>query len=187
MLKGEKPQSPSRASTHDPGLEGYSQERSTPPHLGGWRTLCHNLKQHFVSSDKDERRAVVMPKKLDKNKELLTTGDRIALAFAALAILRLPEPVQQYVNARDMLDIMAGEECWRQGYILGQAHHVLNTCTGFPLGDDNGASWNDDDVETLFDEAFGKRADLMAEEEAFHAFDKSKVFVAEDITRRAGC
>jgi len=166
---------------------GLQPRAFNTPHLGGWRTLCHNLKQHFVSSDKDERRAVVMPKKLDKNKELLTTGDRIALAFAALAILRLPEPVQQYINARDMLDIMAGEECWRQGYILGQAHHVLNTCTGFPLGDDNGPSWDDDDVEALFDEAFGKRADLMAEEEVFHASDKSKVFVAEDITRRAGC
>ncbi len=138
--------------------------------------LRRNLKLRFVSSDKGKRRAVVMPKKLDKNKELLTTGDRIALAFAALAILRLPEPVQQYSSARDMLDIMAGGECWRQGYILRQAHHVLNACTGFPLGDDNGASWDDDDVEALFDEAFGKRAELIAEEAAFRASDKSKVF-----------
>ena len=116
--------------------------------------------------------ALVMPKKRDKNKELLTTGDRIALAFAALAILRLPEPLQQGSNARNMLDMLAGEECWRQGHDLHQAHHVLNTCTGFPLGDDNGASWDDDDVQALFDEAFGKRADLIAEEEALHAPQK---------------
>ena len=159
----------SHASTDDPGLEGYSLERSTPPHLGGWRMLFHNLKRHFVSSDKDKCRALVMPKKRDKNKKLLATGDRIALAFAALAILRLPEPLQQGSNARNMLDILAGEECWRQGHILHQAHHVLNTCTGFPLGDDNGASWDDDDVQALFDEAFGKRAELIAEEEAFRA------------------
>jgi hypothetical protein len=61
----------------------------------------------------------------------LTDGDRIALASTALAILRLPYTLQQYSNAFDMLDILAGEPCGRAGYILGQAHYVLNAYSGF--------------------------------------------------------
>jgi hypothetical protein len=63
----------------------------------------------------------------------LTDADRIALAYTALSILRLPPMLQQYWNARDMLDILAGEPCggaWAR-FILSQAHRVLKVYAGW--------------------------------------------------------
>jgi hypothetical protein len=54
----------------------------------------------------------------------------IALASTALAILHLPSMLQQYNNASDMLDILAGEPCARAGDMLHQAHDVLNSYSG---------------------------------------------------------
>ena len=123
--------------------------------------------------------------KKQMNTELLrlTDGDRIALASTALAILQLPNPMQQYSNARDMLDILAGELGWRGGYILGQAHHVLDAYSGLIPNGHNDFEWDgcDEwraDVEKLVEKALAKRRELIAEEEAFRASDEGKALVA---------
>lgn len=67
-------------------------------------------------------RTAKLPEGLGALAKPLTDGDRIALASTALAILRLPFMLQQYSNACNMLDILAGKPCGRAGYILGQAH-----------------------------------------------------------------
>jgi hypothetical protein len=97
-----------------------------------------------------------------------TDGDRIALASTALAILRLPGPLQQFSNACDMLDILAGEPCGRAGYILGQAHAVLDVYSGFRPGGHNAYDWREtdedhDEVEKLVAEALEKRRELIDE------------------------
>ena len=93
------------------------------------------------------------------------------VASTALAILRLPSMLQQYSNARDMLEILAGEPCGRAGYIVGQAHHVLNAYSGFVPYGHAAADWKADqetcaEVEKLVGEALAKRRELIAEEEA---------------------
>jgi hypothetical protein len=113
----------------------------------------------------------------------ITDGDRIALASTALAVLHLPIPMQQYSNARDMLNILAGKPCWRGGYILAQAHHVLNTYSGFRPNGHNEFDWDkcDErraDVEELVAKALAKRRELIAEDEAFRASDEGKALIA---------
>jgi hypothetical protein len=115
--------------------------------------------------------------------EGITDGDRIALASAALAILHLPRPMQQYSNACDMLDILAGESCWRGGYILNQAHRVLNASSGFGPDAHNEVDWDKcnelrADVEKLVAKALAKRSELIAGKEAFRASDEGKVLIA---------
>jgi hypothetical protein len=115
--------------------------------------------------------------------ERLTDGDRIALASIALAILELPSPMQQYSNARDMLDILAGEPCWRAGYILGQAHHVVNAFSGFSPDGHKDREWDrcDEwraDVGKLVGKALAKRRELIADEEAFRVSDEGNALVA---------
>ena len=102
----------------------------------------------------------------------LTDADRIALASTALAILRLPSMLQQYSNAFDMLDILAGEPRGRAGYILGQAHYVLNAYSGFGPNGHKQVNWKTHkethaEVEKLVADALEKRRDLIAEQEAF--------------------
>jgi hypothetical protein len=60
----------------------------------------------------------------------LTLVERFALAFASLTIHRLPEGLQEWSNAYDMQSILVGKSCGRDGYILGQALHVLEGLTG---------------------------------------------------------
>jgi hypothetical protein len=113
----------------------------------------------------------------------LTDGDRIALASTALAILRLPSMLQQYSNAWDMLDILAGEPCGRAGYILGQAHYVLNAYSGFKPNGHQQVDWRTHDetraeVEKLVADAPEKRRELIAEQEAFRASDEGKALIA---------
>lgn len=107
----------------------------------------------------------------------VSDGDRIALASTALAILRLPLVLQQYSNARDMLDMLAGVPCGRPGYILGQAHHVLNTYSGFMPDAQKKVDWREHDetradVEKLVAEALAERLELIAADEAFEASEK---------------
>jgi hypothetical protein len=92
----------------------------------------------------------------------LTDADRIALAATALAILRLPYMLQQRSNAFDMLKILAGEPCGRDGYILGQAHYVLNAYSGFRPNGHQEVDWRKSDetraqVEKLVADALAKR------------------------------
>ena len=105
-----------------------------------------------------------------KLRKPLTDGDRIALASTALGILRLPRPLQQFHNACDMLDILAGEPCGCTRYILGQAHAVLDGYSGWRPGGHNAINWRNaeihDEVEKLVAEALKKRQVLIAEQEA---------------------
>jgi hypothetical protein len=112
----------------------------------------------------------------------LTDGDRIALASTALAIPRLPSNLQQYSNACDMLDILAGEPCGRRGYILGQAHYVLNVYSGLRPNDYQEVDWTMDEgtraeVDRLVVEALAKRRELIAQQEAFRASDERKALI----------
>jgi hypothetical protein len=96
----------------------------------------------------------------------LTDGDRIALASTALAILRLPRPLQQFSNACDMLDMLAGEPCGRAGYILAQAHTALDAYSGFRPGRHNTFDWRKthevhEEIEKLVVEALKKRRELI--------------------------
>jgi hypothetical protein len=114
----------------------------------------------------------------------LTDADRIALASNALAILRLPSMLQQHSNAWDMLDILAGEPCGRAGYILGQAHYVLNVYSGFKPNGHQQVDWkareyNYAEVEGLVAEALAKRRELVAEEEAFRASPEGQALMAK--------
>jgi len=135
-----------------------------------------------------------MKKSKTKNQTATIDGDRIALASTALAILQLPSPMQQYSNARDMLDMLAGELCTRGGYILSQAHHLLNAYSGFVPDGHSEFDWNGcvqwrADVEKLVEKALAKRRELIAEEEAFSASDEGKALVAslrERGERKAG-
>jgi hypothetical protein len=113
----------------------------------------------------------------------LTDGDRIALASTALAILQLPQPLQQFINACDMLDILAGEPCGRAGYILGQAHGVLNAYSGFLPDGHKHVDWKTDEktcaeVDKLVAKALEKRRELIAKREAFRASDERKALIA---------
>jgi hypothetical protein len=127
------------------------------------------------------------PKKQTRASHLpgggITDGDRIALASTALAILHLPGPMQQYSNARDMLDILANEPCSRAGYILDQAHRVLNTSSGLQPYGHSWFDWDEcselrADVEKLVAKALAKRSELIAGKEAFRASDEGKVLIA---------
>jgi len=60
----------------------------------------------------------------------LTQVERFALAFASLTIHRLPEGLQEWSNAYDMQSMLVGKSCGRDGYILGQALHMLEGSTG---------------------------------------------------------
>lgn len=101
----------------------------------------------------------------------LTDADRIALASTALSILRLPSMLQQYSNACNMLDILAGEPCQRAGYILRQAHYVLNAYSGFKPNRHKQVDWKTNEktraeVDKLVMDAFAKRRELIAAQEA---------------------
>jgi hypothetical protein len=63
----------------------------------------------------------------------LTLVERFALAFASVTIHRLPEGLQEWSNAYDMQSMLVGKSCGRDGYILGQALHMLESFTGRPL------------------------------------------------------
>ncbi len=60
----------------------------------------------------------------------LTLVERFALAFASVTIHRLPEGLQEWSNAYDMQSMLVGKSCGRDGYILGQALHMLEGFTG---------------------------------------------------------
>jgi hypothetical protein len=49
----------------------------------------------------------------------LTLSDRCALSYAARILYTIP--VSQWSNALDMVDMIEGKPCGRDGYILGQA------------------------------------------------------------------
>jgi hypothetical protein len=112
----------------------------------------------------------MLPRGLGELTRALTDADRIALAFTALSILRLPAMLHQYWNARDMLDILAGKPCVGAGYILGQAHRVLSAYSGWQLHGRH-IDWQAHEetraeVERLVAEALEKRRELL-EEKAF--------------------
>jgi hypothetical protein len=113
----------------------------------------------------------------------LTDADRVALASTALSILRLPYMLQQFSNACDMLEILAGKPCWRAGYILGQSHYVLNAYSGFRPHGHKEVDWRKHEktraeVDKLVEEALAKRRELIAEQEAFRASDERKALIA---------
>ena len=60
----------------------------------------------------------------------LTLVERFALAFASVTIHRLPEELQEWSNAYDMQSMLVGNSCGRDGYILGQALHMLEGFIG---------------------------------------------------------
>lgn len=125
-----------------------------------------------------------LPKGLGELGKSLTDGDRIALASTALAILRLPSMLQQYSNAFDMLDILAGEPCGRAGYVLGQAHYVLDVYSGFQPNGHQLIDWRKHEetraeVDKLVEEALAKRREVIAEQEAFRASDERRALIAE--------
>lgn len=105
----------------------------------------------------------------------LTDADRIALAFTALSILRLPAMLQQYRNACDMLDVLAREPCGGAGMahrvsLVRQAHRVLSVYSGWrPYGHQLDWGAHEEtraEVERLVTEALEKRRELL-EEKAF--------------------
>jgi hypothetical protein len=57
----------------------------------------------------------------------LTLQDRTALSYAARVLYTIP--VCQWSNASDMLDMIAGKSCGRDGYILGQARAIWHAQT----------------------------------------------------------
>jgi hypothetical protein len=59
----------------------------------------------------------------------LTQVEQFALAFASLTIHRLPEGLQEWINAYDMQSMLVGKSCGRDSYILGQALHMLEGFT----------------------------------------------------------
>jgi hypothetical protein len=100
----------------------------------------------------------------------LTDADRIALASAALAILPLPYMLQQYSNASDMLDILAGEPCDRAGEIIHQAHEILNGYSAMQPNRHKDVRWSNSkngraEVEKLVADALAKRWALIVDEE----------------------
>jgi hypothetical protein len=129
-------------------------------------------------------KAAKLPDGMGELAKLLTDGDRIALASTALAILRLPSRLQQYSNAYDMLDILAGEPCGGAGYILGQSHYVLNAYSGFQPNGHMKVDWQTHDdtraeVEKLVADALEKRREVIAVQEAFRASDERKALIAK--------
>jgi hypothetical protein len=54
----------------------------------------------------------------------LTLADRAALSYAARILYTIP--VHQWSNACDMVDMIEGKACGRDGYILGQARAIWN-------------------------------------------------------------
>jgi hypothetical protein len=100
----------------------------------------------------------------------LTDADRIALAFTALSILRLPAMLQQYRSAQDMLDILAGEPCggaWAR-YTLSQAHRALKVFAGWRPHQLDWRAHEEThaEFEKLVADALEKRRELL-EEKAF--------------------
>jgi hypothetical protein len=61
----------------------------------------------------------------------LTLGERFALAFTVKSIHGLPDFLQQYSDACDMLDLLEGKDCRRGGYILGKALTHFQSISGF--------------------------------------------------------
>ena len=66
-----------------------------------------------------------------------------------------------------MLDMLAGEPCWRADYILGQARHILNDYPDWREHDEERM-----DVEKLVAEALAKRLELIAADGAFEASEE---------------
>jgi hypothetical protein len=94
-----------------------------------------------------------------------------------------PSMLQQYSDACDMLDILADVPCGRAGYILGQAHNVLNAYSGFQPNGHKQVDWRTDEgtraeVEKLVADALERRRVWIAEQEAFRASDECKALVA---------
>jgi hypothetical protein len=112
----------------------------------------------------------------------LTDADRIALASTALAILRLPSMLQRYIAAFGMLKMLAGERCERAGYILGQAHNVLNAYSAVQRHHFEQVDWKQEktraEVEKLVADALENGRELIAEQEAFRASDERKALIA---------
>ena len=111
-----------------------------------------------------------------------TDADRFALASTALSILRLPSMLQKYNNACDMLDILAGDQCRRAGFILHEPHDALNAISGYrPNGHTQGLACegNYAEVKGLVAEALAKRRELIVEQEAFRASDERKALIAK--------
>ena len=61
----------------------------------------------------------------------LTLGERFALAFTVKSIHGLPDFLQQYSDACDMLDMLEGKDCGRGGYILHKALNHFQSISGF--------------------------------------------------------
>lgn len=61
----------------------------------------------------------------------LTLGERFALAFTLKSIHGLPDFLQQYSDACDMLDMLEGKDCRRGGYILEKALTHFQSISGF--------------------------------------------------------
>jgi hypothetical protein len=112
-----------------------------------------------------------LPRELDETTKPLTDADRIALASTALSILRLPALLQRRSDAFDMLDILAGDDlCLRVGYLLHQAHDVLNAYSSFQLNRHEEVDWSEEaraEVGKLVADALAKRRELIAEQEPF--------------------
>lgn len=61
----------------------------------------------------------------------LTLGERFALAFTVKSIHGLPDFLQQYSDASDMIDLLEGKDCGRGGYILKKALTHFQSISGF--------------------------------------------------------
>jgi hypothetical protein len=97
----------------------------------------------------------------------LASVDRLALASAALSILRLPDGLQDFCTAYDMLRILDGQPCGDGKYILKQAHRMLHALCWPGWAD---ALENEEirgEVEKFVAEALAKCRELIAEAEAF--------------------
>ena len=113
----------------------------------------------------------------------LTDADRIALASTALAILRLPSMLRGHHKAFDMLKMLAGEPCWPAGYFLGEAHKALNAYSVQPNRHKQ-VDWMTHEetraeLERLVADALEKRRELIAEQEAFRAFDEREALITK--------
>ena len=72
----------------------------------------------------------------------------------------------------------------RAGYILGQAHYVLNVYSGFQPNGHQLVDWRKHEetraeVDKLVEEALAKRRELIAEQEAFRASYQRKALIAK--------
>jgi hypothetical protein len=61
----------------------------------------------------------------------LTAYERFALATTAITLSKLPNIMQRRSNAENMLDMVAGESCGRDGPILRDAIQGLESLTGW--------------------------------------------------------